>query len=674
MKRWMAFWMLGVGPCLAATWIVAPTGNDRGQGTPELPLRSLGEALRRAATRSKGDAEIILKPGRYDIVETCRIGPEHAAGDKGMLGIRGEAGAVLSGFRAVPAGAWTRPDAATLAMLRPAARDHVLSLSLADVGEGDPGHLSRRGFNVAEKHEPPPALLFVKGHAMPLASWPDEGVARPGKIIDPGPTRDGEGREDFYKRGGTFGVETDRLTAWAREKDLWVDGVFGNDWEWSFNRIHAVDPAKRTITLEYGEVSGLLDKEWLKPQFRVTNALSGIGMPGDVWYDYAGRRLLFYPPEPGGSWKTAAALTWTPGPLLKVDGAQGVRIEGLILGGARDGLVEIHNSREIELRGLQFGRNAGDGLVADGPGLVLRDCRFDGCGGRGAFLSGGDETRLTPSGQVVEHCVFSHNAWWSRVFQPSLELRGVGQVVRACTFGDLPHMAIELKGNDFVIEHNIFRRITTEFRDMGAVYFNLGENPLRRGSVVRNNFFDDIRGADGKRCAVYLDNATMGVRVEGNLFRKIGRNAGNWTVMVHGGGYNQVRNNVFLDCPSPCTVSFLFATWAADWLPGYEKGWREALGAPDALVLLRAYPEVKGFAGEDHVHPPGIVFEGNVTLYSGTAPQNAGLRVEGGTPEHVRAHGNLVLPSTADAIENLRPVPGLPETARQVIERWRGTT
>jgi len=672
MNRWLAFWMLWVGCCPAAIWTVAPKGDDHGAGTPAAPLRSLAEALRRVAARPPGPAEIVLKPGRYTIAETCRIGAEHASAGRGTLVIRGEQGAVLSGFREVPSAAWKRPDEAVRARLRPEARDYVLSLSLADIGGGDTGRLSRRGFNVPEKTETPPALLFVNGRAMPLASWPDKGTLKPGKIIDAGPTRDGEGKDDFYRRGGTFEVDSDRLAAWAQEKDLWVDGVFGNDWEWSLNRVHAVDTVKRTLTLEWGEVSGLLDKEWLKPHFRVVNALSEISVPGEVWYDYAGRRLLFYPPDADGFRKSVTCLTWTPVPLIRADGADGVKIEGVALAGARGALMEIHDSRRVALERISFGDNGGDGLVADGSALSLRDCRFDGCGGRGALLVGGDETSLIPSAQVVEHCVFSHNSWWSRVFQPSLELRGVGQIVRDCTFEDLPHLAVELKGNDFVIERNLFRRISTEFRDMGAVYLNLGENPLRRGTVVKDNFFDDIRGPDGKRCAVYLDNATMGVSVEGNLFRNVGRNPGDWAVMVHGGGHNKVRGNVFLDCPCPCEVAFLFATWARDWLPGYQKKWETALGSPDAAARLKAYPEIKGFATEDHVHPPGIVFEGNVTLHSGAAPQNDGLRVEGGTLENVHAAGNLVLSSSADDIANLQPVSGLPEAAKPVIERWRG--
>jgi|GEM_PF-4171914 len=281
------------------------------------------------------------------------------------------------------------------------------------------------------------------------------------------------------------------------------------------------------------------------------------------------------------------------------------------------------------------------------------------------------ETWVVFPGQSVDRCVFSKNAWWSRIYRPALELNGVGQVVGNCTFEDQPHMAIELKGNNFIVENNIFRRITTGFVDMGAVYFNLGENPLRRGSVVRNNFFDDIRSPLGKRCAVYLDNATAGVRVEGNLLRNVGQGPDDWAVMVHGGGHNKVLNNVFLDCPLPCEVAFFLATWGADMVPDYQKKWAAVSSAPDAAVRMRAYPEMKNFAEEDHIRPPGIVVSGNVTLSSKPLPPNGGVMVLGRTMENIRAAENITLPASSDAIRNLQPLPDLLDHARRTMERWQ---
>src|SRR6478672_762700 len=118
MKIWLAVWIVLLGRVLAATWVVAPAGDDQGKGTSDAPLKSLPEALRRAAEQSPGAAEIVMKPGNFDVRETCEIGPKH-----GNLLIRGEPGAVLSGFYQVPANAWKRPDSATILLLAAEDRD-----------------------------------------------------------------------------------------------------------------------------------------------------------------------------------------------------------------------------------------------------------------------------------------------------------------------------------------------------------------------------------------------------------------------------------------------------------------------------------------------------------------------------------------------------------------------
>ncbi|MGC4014568.1 MAG: right-handed parallel beta-helix repeat-containing protein [Luteolibacter sp.] len=364
-------------------------------------------------------------------------------------------------------------------------------------------------------------------------------------------------------------------------------------------------------------------------------------------------------------------MTWTAGPLLRVKSATGFRLDGLVLEGARDGLMEVNSGNDIVIRNTTFRRNGGDGLVAGGTGIHVSNCLFEACGGAALRLSGGDPVHLISSGSIIDHCLFQRNAWWSHVFNASILLEGVGHQVTDCQFLDLPHMAIEAKGNDFLIQDNLFRRICTDFRDMGAVYLNLGENPLARGTVIRGNFFDDIGRAGGNRSAVYLDNATMGVKVLENLFRNVGATGDDWTVMVHGGGYNRVENNLFLDCSMPCEVAFLFATWAAGLLPDYEKQWAAALASSSAPAAFLEYPELAGFNLEDHVHPAGIVVSSNLALAGSTLPSYGLLRIEGGTTAHVNAADNAVQTTTPEAVNGLLSTSGLPDWAKAILDAWR---
>jgi hypothetical protein len=620
-----------------AGWVVHvdPLGNDASPGTAAEPFRSLERALRAAAERPQGEGVIRLNTGIHRIGKTVAIDGKHTGPERGKLTIQGEEGTVLSGFLPVPTAAISVPDAATLARLPEEARVHARVIDLSGIGDGDPGELSRRGFNAVEIEKIAPWLLYSGGQRLTLAEWPDAGTARPEAVIDRGPTRDGEGGPDFYKRGGVFRFRHARMPAWAAEKDLWLEGVLCQDWVWTFNRIAAIDTAKSEVRLAYGEVDGIRMEEWMHPWFRITNALCEISKPGEYHLDTAGKRIVFRPPGQG---KDAIRVLAGPPPLLLVRNAADLAIENVAFEGSRGHLLHADGAERLAISRCGFNDAAGYGAVVDGTGIVFRDCRFEDLGAGGILLKGGDEAKLQPSRHLVEHCSFRRLSWWNKVFRPAIMLEGAGHVVRGCLFEDLPHLAIEVKGNDFIIERNLFRRTCLDFRDMGAVYFNLGENPLRRGTVVRDNVFTDIGRQGGRRSAVYIDNGTNGVLVQGNLFDRIGGQEGDWTVMIHGGDHNIVEENSFVDCTLPLHVNFFFNTWGKDMYPEIRKQWEKILSAPEAGPRIAAYPELKEFLSTDRVTPGNNIFRNNRFSHGGENREF--LTVGGGPQDRLKVSGN----------------------------------
>ncbi|MFW9792598.1 hypothetical protein, partial [Brucella melitensis] len=65
-------------------------------------------------------------------------------------------------------------------------------------------------------------------------------------IVDPGPTR--KEKDQLAVRGGTFSYTYDRPQYWTQADDIWLDGVFGHSWEWSYNKIQSIDTQAKTIT------------------------------------------------------------------------------------------------------------------------------------------------------------------------------------------------------------------------------------------------------------------------------------------------------------------------------------------------------------------------------------------------------------------------------------------
>lgn len=613
-------------------------GNDASPGTAAEPFRSLERALKAAAGRPNGDGTIHLNAGTHRMKKIGVIEGKHSGPDRGNLTIWGEKGTVLSGFLPVLAEAVSVPDAETLARLSQEARAHVRVIDLSRIADGNPGELSRRGFNAVEIEKIAPWLLYSGRERLTLAQWPDVGTARPEAVVERGPTRDGEGGPDFYKRGGTFRFRHARMSAWVAEKDLWLEGVLCQDWVWSFNRIAGIDVAKSEFRLAYGEVDGIRMEEWMHPWFRITNALCEISKPGEYHLDLTGKRIVFWPPAAKEKGTNNMRLLGGEPPLLLVREASGISIEGVEFEGSRGHLLQAESVNGFVVSRCGFQDAAGYGAVVDGQSITFRDCRFEELGAGGILLKGGDEVELKSSEHLVEHCSFQRLSWWNKVFRPAIMLEGAGHIVRGCLFEGLPHVAIEVKGNNFIIERNLFRRTCLDFRDMGAVYFNLGENPLRRGTVVRDNVFMDIGRQGGRRSAVYIDNGTNGVLVQGNLFDGIGGEDGDWTVMIHGGDHNIIEANGFRDCTLPLQMSFFLNTWGKDMYPGIRKNWEKILSSPDARVRTAAYPELKDFLATDRITPGNNIFRNN--RFADTGRQKKAFAVEGGPEDRLQVSGN----------------------------------
>ena len=622
------------------SWVVHvdARGNDASPGTAAEPFRSLARALRAAAERPKGNGIIHLNAGKHRIGKTVVIDGKLSGPERGKLTIRGEQGAVLSGFLPVPAAAFSRPEPATLARLPEDARAHARVIDLSAIGDGDPGELSRRGFNAVEIEKIAPWLLYCNGQRLTLSQWPDAGTARPEAVIERGPTRDGEGGPDFYKRGGAFRFRHARMEAWSREKDPWLEGVLCQDWVWTFNRIARIDVAKSEVRLAYGEVDGIRMEEWMHPWFKITNALCEISRPGEYHLDTAGKQMVFWPQGREEDWLNNTSVLAAKPPLLLVRGAEDLLIERVDFEGSRGHLLQAEGVERLVFSRCGFRDAAGYGAVVDGQAITFRDCHFEDLGAGGILLRGGDETSLKSSEHLLEHCSFRRLSWWNKVFRPAVMLEGTGHVIRACLFEDLPHLAIEVKGNNFLIERNLFRRNCLEFRDMGAVYFNLGENPLRRGTVVRENVFTDIGRQGGRRSAVYIDNGTNGVLVQRNYFDRIGGQEGDWTVMIHGGDHNIVEGNSFVDCILPLHVNFFFNTWGKEMYPGIRMDWEKILSAPEAAPRIAAYPELKDFLSTDRVTPGNNIFRNNRFSHGGDDRDS--FTVGGGPQDRLKVSGN----------------------------------
>ena len=572
--------------------------------SPTLPTLTDALAAARAAEPGTTRVRIELLPGVHLVDESVPLGALRlplelvAAGP----GVRVVGGTLLPDPDLRPV-----TDAGWLARLPPASRAHVLAGTLGD-GAALSG-LSQRGMAVPVA--PVGSELLLDGVALRVARWPDAGFAPVADVLDAGsvprnrePDVPADQRESGPPRGGVFRpADTSRLHAWAAEPALWAHGYWFHDWADELLPVARVDPAAGAIALALPHRYGLGPAG----RFAVVGALCELDTPGECWVDVASNSVLLWPPD--GAPRAELLVTRTAGPLLRLDGARDLRIEGITFEGCRGSGIEGHDVERVLIERCTF-RNLGThGLVLDGRDCTVRACLFEDLGASGVRLAGGDRATLTPSGNAVLDCVLRRCGRLFRTYQPALHLSGVGQRVAHCAITDLPHAAILFEGNEHLIEANRIERVVTETGDAGAIY--CGRDWTAQGTVIRGNVLRHV-GVAGRRYenAIYLDDMASGIHVLGNLIAD-----SHWGLLIGGGRDVELAGNVLLGC----RLGLHFDTRGTGWMAG-------ALADPETSTLrLRwrampldrepwrsRYPTLAEYESDRMGRPVGSVVAGNV--------------------------------------------------------------
>lgn len=541
---------------------VAPGGSDTSPGTVRKPLKTLEGArdalrrLRRDGRISQEGAVVTVRAGTYTLTRSFSLFAEDSGTPAGRIlyraapgaNVRLQGGKSVSGWRAVA-------DPAVLARLDPPARGRVLQADLKAQGIADFGALKRRGMGV------PGAVagleLFCDEDPMPLAAWPN----------GDGWAATAAGAE------GRFTVDTDRIARWAAAPDLWVHGYWTYDWADSYEKVAAVDVAKKELaTVAPHGVYGYQPKR----RYRVLNLLEELDAPGEWYLDRERGLLYFWPPSEKPGRRIVSLLE---APLIVLDNVRQVVLQGLTLEASRGAGIVVRGGERCEIAGCTV-RNLGtDGIVVSGgQAHRVRSCDLYGLGESGVSVSGGDRQTLAPAEHVVENCHIHHYARWCRTYRPAIGIQGVGIRAAHNFLHDSPHNGILMGGNDHVIEYNEIARVCTSTGDAGAIY--MGRNLTMRGTLIRHNHFHDIgrqiesAGGYPDVMAVYLDDCFCGTTIQGNLFVRAGRAA-----MIGGGRDNAIEGNVFVDCSPAIHVDQRGSGWASFWFDGRDPFLMEGLKA-----------------------------------------------------------------------------------------------
>lgn len=571
-------------PAFAAEIHLAPSGDDeRGDGSAERPFASLTRALSHLRTLERKALPfcITLAPGRYPLRETVRLGEQDGGTPAAPLIIRcaQKGGAVLYGGARLADFAPVS-DPAILDRLPPEARGKVYQCDLRAQGITDFGELGMRGFG---KSSPPPTLeLFFNGAPQTLARWPDTGFVGIRELVEPGSLKEG--------RPSVIGYDDERHARWQGAKDAWLFGYFRYLWADSTIMIGAVDPQARTLSTAPAynfDGQGMEDKQGII--YYAFNLLEELDRPGEWYLDRTSGILYLLPP--GDIQGATVEIGLLSGPLLALEKAAHVRLEGIHFDLGRADGVAVKDSRDIVLAGCTISRMAANGVVVRGGercGLLGCDVRLT--GRSGTELVGGDRASLTPAGHFVENCRIHDFGRIDRTYTPAVGVEGVGNRVAYCLLYNAPSSVLRLGGNDHVFEYNEIHSAVTESDDQGAI--DMWGNPFYRGNIFRFNFFHHI-GKTGTepvahgQAAIRFDDVISDQLAYGNiLYRCSNGNFG--AVQMNSGRDNVIDNNLFIDCKYGVTGG-----WHPRnkfWLQLREGTYRNDADRSKSEVYLARYP------------------------------------------------------------------------------------
>ncbi|WP_241681259.1 Ig-like domain-containing protein [Pseudactinotalea terrae] len=639
------------------TLYIAPSGDDSSSGTLEEPLQTLEGARdairthRADGTLPDGPVTVYLREGSYYRTQSFELGAEDSGTAESPVtyaSYPGETARLTGGLELDRDDfAPVTDDAVLDRIVDVDARDTVLQLDLDAAGITDYGNLSRHGYWYAnDLSEIPPMELFVEGEGMTLARWPNNGdTVQMDEIIDVGPTR---ADDDLHDRGGVFSFTYDRPQHWAQAEDIWMDGIFGYSWEWSYNKVASIDLETKQLTMRYGEMSGLM-KTWFEDFHHFENLLEELDSPGEYYVDRdAG--ILYFQPNAGFQHGTGAVtVSMLSEPMLRTDGASHVVFDELVLEYGRALAAVILGGEAVTISSSDIRNFTDGGVYINSPGRytydgipvnrggtdhTVVDSHIQHVGGVAVVLQGGDKTLLTPGNNRVVNTHIHDFAYYHQAYNPGVMLDGVGNAVEGSEIHDAPHPGIIVHGNDHLIERNEIYDICKRFQDLGAIYMNAGATPQQRGTVMRGNYFHDTGigrlGVEG----IYPDNLTMGLTIEGNYFYRMGNDA----IKVGSGSHITARNNVFIDTFIPFNN---YEMWMGDhegnkvdtdYMPTWIELFEENNDFIDTPYGER-YPELLTFFEENHYYPDTNVFENNVTWNPGLT-RSADVNAEGARDVH----------------------------------------
>lgn len=634
---------------------VSQSGEKGNIGSTNSPFCSLFEARQAIRAYQKKERSLNRRPkniivwigkGVYELTESFELTEEDSGVDSCTISYQAypREKVILTGARLLPANL-VREIADYQVRARIVDRtvvDSIKSINLKDFGISDFGENKIRGFR--RPYVNAPMELFINGNPYFLSRYPNKSQIRikPGDVTDSGVDSAG-----FYP--GKIHFSEERLAKWTNAKNIFACGNFKYAWATDQLRVKDFSPQTGEVSFADAHMYGISgEKEW--NQYYFFNLLEELDQPGEYYVDQQQGELYFYPIKPLKSSDTIMVSVLEDA-LISLKGASNIRFRNLTIEGGRGIGVYMENTNSNRIENCTI-RNLGVVGVCIGKGSLpspiyrhpdeknpfypqeklsgrigsLYDCLYEnpvfdrdggkdngivncvientGCGG--ISLGGGNRQALEKAGNYIFNCEFRNCGRLDYSYKSPVNIDGVGNKVQHCKFNSCPATAIYIHGNNHLIEYNIIEGACKFMDDQGAIY--IGRDPSEFGNIIRFNFLKDI-GNLGITMGVYFDDGACGTQLYGNVFY----NAGTHNILVGGGQFNKIENNIFIHSELAIYLDNRLENWAKNSLVPdgiFEK--RLKLMNHQKAPFASEYPEMVHYLQDNPAIPKHNDIQNNV--------------------------------------------------------------
>lgn len=548
---------------------VSADGDDSARGTINAPFKTLEKArdtIRALKNKPDGGITVYVRGGTYNIEKTFELTEEDSGTEKCPITycayeneeVTFAGGASLDASDFTPV-----TDEKIKERFADGMEDKILQADLKAKGITDYGEIQvtyatklpqyRKYDNVPE--------LFFDDESMTLARWPNGENALVGEVVHEG----GVTRNWYEDRIGTTGYvpesqrdpydgfiisySDDRVEKWVNEPDMRLCGYWTVDWFIEHMTVKKIDTKKKTIQTAFPVSYGIKSGQ----QYYAYNLLCELDSPGEYYLDRDTGILYFYPPSDMEGKEIGMSLMAKP--FIQLANCKEILIKGFSFKFSRDAIIKGYGLEKCYVIDCSF-KNTGGGCVnlSNCKDSIIANIKGYKTNG-GVSISGGNLDTLEPGNNQILNCYFDTYDRVTKVYNPPVNLGGVGNRAAYNEIMNADHMAIGCTGNDHIIEYNDIHDVLRNCNDSAAFYAYIGANDKDNfsmfGTVLRYNYFHHLgtKSHSGKnlldpaalRSAIYYDGY-QGNTAYGNVFYKVESG------ILHNGGWaNKSYNNIFLE-------------------------------------------------------------------------------------------------------------------------------